>query len=107
MATEAKPDYSFAQLPTTTPMNRLPLVITKPGEYRTRGGLRATVHEIKMYVPTMLSNLRHEVTVFEAKGTIWYPRGKSERPIYNIWHLSGRNAIAEPDPMDIVGPWSV
>lgn len=107
MATEAKPDYSFAQLPTTTPMNRLPLVITEPGDYITRGGLRATVHEIKVYVPTPLSNLRHEVTVFEAKGTIWYPSGKSTRPVYNIWHLSGRHAMIEEHPLDIVGPWPV
>lgn len=62
-------DYSFAQLPTTLAINRLPLVITGPGDYKTREGRRVTIRQIVMYAPTPSQNTpRHEVTAFEAKG---------------------------------------
>jgi hypothetical protein len=99
------PDYSFAQLPTTTPMNRRPLIITEPGDYRTRDGRRVTIHEIKLCSPTPPYQ-RHEVTAFEAKGSVWrVVRGVNQPRDYDIWHLSGHHVALGDDPLDIVGRW--
>jgi len=99
-------DYSFAQLPDTTPMNRLPLVITAPGDYVTRAGDRVTIHEIRMYAPRPHGPLRHAVTAFEAKGSLWRTIGKTYRPAeYDVWHLSGHHVAVDDSPLDIVGPW--
>lgn len=101
-------DYSFAQLPTTTPMNRLPLVIDGPGDYVTRSGVRVTIHEVRLYAPTPMSNLRHEVTAFEAKGSPWRKvAGKLQPCGYDVWHLSGRLRAVKEHPEDIVGKWPV
>lgn len=98
-------DYSFAQLPTTTPFNRLPIVIDGVGDYVTRSGKRVTIHQIKVYAPQPNQPLRHEVTSFEAKGSVWRKvRGKEQAADYDIWHLSGRWAVGE-SPRDIVGKW--
>lgn len=99
-------DLSFAQLPTTLPRNRRPLVITEPGDYITRAGRRVTVHEIVLYAPAPGAPLRHEVTAFEAKGTLYTPTptGRILRT-YSAWHLTGdHNAVGE-SPRDIVGRW--
>lgn len=98
-------DLSFAQLPDTTRLNRLPLVITEPGEYVTRDGHRVTIHSIVPYVPRPNGPLRHAVTAFEAKGTIWRksPRTGRETPDYNVWHLSGSLGVFGPSSLDIVG----
>jgi len=96
-------DYSFAQLPDTTPMNRLPIIIDEPGDYLTRSGSRVTIHEIRMYAPLPNGPLRHSVTAFEAKGAIWREFHGKERPQgYEIWHISGRILGTIEMPMDIV-----
>lgn len=96
-------DYSFAQLPDTAPMNRLPIVIDEPGDYLTRSGRRVTIHQICMHAPEPNGPLRHSVTAFEAKGAIWRVfRGKDQPMGYEIWHLSGRILTHAEMPMDIV-----
>ena len=100
-------DYSFAQLPTTLAINRLPLVITGPGDYKTRDGRRVTIRQIVMYAPTPSHNTpRHEVTAFEAKGSLWRMfRGKEQPRQPEIWHLSGRNMPVNEHGRDIVEYW--
>lgn len=99
-------DYSFAQLPTTLAINSLPLVITGPGDYKTRDGRRVTIRSIVPYAPLPNGNLRHEVTAFEAKGSLWKMyRGQPRPRTPDIWHLSGRNLPAGEQPRDIVGYW--
>jgi hypothetical protein len=79
------------------PLGDLPVVVTGPGRYRTRGGLR--------------------VEVFEGRGTgtfpvrgCWFDAGKEKRSKsypgeYSIWHPSGRYMPLAEHPLDIVGPW--
>lgn len=76
-----------------TSLNRLPVIIHRPGLYLMRNGSHATIEQVDHYdKPDRL-----EVTVFEAKGkTI----GKSKAR--GIWHVSGRFMPVEEGPLDIV-----
>ena len=98
-------DYSFAQLATTTPMNRLPVVIDGPGEYVTRSGKRVTIRDIKVYASQPNGPLRHEVTAFEAKGEVWRKTNTKLLKDWDIWHLSGRYRAVGEHRLDIVGKW--
>ena len=99
-------NFSFAQLPTTLPINRKALVITGPGDYVTRDGRRVTVSAVVPYAPMPGAPLRHEVTAFEAKGAIWAMfRGVMRPRGLKIWHLSGNYRGLQPSPLDIVGPF--
>lgn len=99
-------DVTFAQLATTTPRNRQPLVIVEPGDYITRDGRRVTIHALELYAPAPNQPLRHEVTAFEAKGSVWRTvRGVSKPNDYSAWHLSGAYSGIGESPLDIVAPW--
>ncbi len=77
-------------------LNTLPTVIDGPGEYKTRDGGRATIHEVK-------PNNDDTTTSFDAKGSLWKLfRGKLRPRDYNIWHVSGRLFCDRQDDRDIV-----
>lgn len=82
-----------------TPFNRLPRIVTKPGDYRTRDGRRVTIHEVAPDPdPT--------VTRFAAKGAIWKVfRGKERPRGLKGWHVCGRGDAFAEKGSDIVGPW--
>ena len=104
--TSQSTDFSFAQLPTTLAINRRPLLITAPGDYVTRDGRRVTIRSITPYAPVPGNALRHEVTAFEAKGSVWRVfRGAMRPRYYDIWHLSGAYHGQQSQPLDIVGAW--
>lgn len=81
-------------------LNDLPLIVTGPGEYRTRCGGRVTIHKVEAEGPP-------ELTTFRAKGSIWRMfRGKLCPRTYSIWHVSGRAFPHQESGSDIVGPWT-
>lgn len=73
----------------------LPIIITGPGDYRTRDGRRVTIHAVK------------EPGTFAAKGAIWKLfRGKETPRGYDIWHPNGRASLRTVGmKRDIVGRW--
>lgn len=81
-------------------LNAIPSIITGPGEYVTRNGFRATVHEVAPEGdPT--------TTAFRAKGSVWRMyRGKMRPRGYAIWHVSGRGFPLRESGNDIVGKWN-
>ena len=86
-----------------TTLNRLPVVIHRPGTYNLRNGGQAVIHEIKPYVDPEGKRDRLEVTAFEAKGSpIVMFRGKLKPHGYQIWHVSGRVDCGFEKPDDIV-----
>lgn len=81
-----------------TPYNEMPVIITKPGVYKTRSGKKVEIHEVK---PTLTLSS----TAFNAKGClIKVGRFRTER-LFNVWHISGRFGIFGPTPNDIIGKW--
>lgn len=81
-----------------TYLNDLPVIITSPGDYATRGGGRATVHRV---APQAAGT-----TSFGAKGRLWRMyRGKVRPRAYTIWHISGRAFPHAESRDDIIGPW--
>ncbi|AXK43974.1 hypothetical protein [Erythrobacter aureus] len=81
-------------------LNTLPTVIDGPGDYKTRGGGRATIHEVK-------PNGDDTTTSFDAKGSIWGMfRGRFCPRGYDIWHVSGRRNAVNECPHDIVGKYA-
>lgn len=86
-----------------TTLNRLPVIIHRPGTYNLRNGKQAVIHEIKPYVDPEGKRDRLEVTAFEAKGSpIEMFRGKLQPRGYQIWHVSGRVDVGFEKPDDIV-----
>jgi hypothetical protein len=78
-------------------LNDLPVVITQPGDYITRSGDRATVHEVSSHTDLTC-------TSFGAKGSKWRMyRGKYRPGGYTIWHRSGRCYPLRESGSDIVG----
>lgn len=83
--------------PVTT-LNRLPVIITAPGIYRTRDGRRVQIHTLK-------PNPDLTCTSFTAAGaTERMFRGKLRFRGHNIWHVSGRAYPLQESPRDIVAP---
>lgn len=81
-----------------TKLNDLPKVIKWPGEYRTRGGKRVTIHTLATENPG--------TTSFAAKGSIWRMfRGKERPKDHGIWHTSGRFYPTKESPNDIIDAW--
>ena len=77
----------------------LPIVITQPGDYRTRDGRRVTIREVG---PVSL-----DTTPFNAKGSVWKTfRNKVVPRGHDIWHLSGRAFPLAEHPRDIVAKWN-
>lgn len=91
------PDGQSVLVPTPLPLNALPVVITKPGEYVTRAGGKAIVHDVKGH--------SENVTAFAAKGSLVVLfRGKMRPRGLQIWHVSGRAFPLSESPHDIVAP---
>lgn len=83
----------------TTPLNRLPVIIAAPGDYRLRNGGRATVDEVK-------PNGETTTTRFSVKGRRWRQfRGKYVPRAGTTWHVSGRCTPISESPLDIVAKW--
>ena len=79
-----------------TTLNRLPVIVTAPGLYRTRDGRRVQVHTVK-------PNADLTVTAFTAGGAIERMfRGKLTFRGFDIWHVSGRAYPLQESPRDIV-----
>lgn len=82
-----------------TPLNKLPTIITAPGDYATRGGGRVTIREI---TPTETLS----TTAFTAKGAVWsVRRGAYRSRGHDIWHVSGRHKALGLCAHDIIGPY--
>lgn len=81
-----------------TPMNELPVIINKPGEYRTRSGKKVEIHEVK---PTLTLSS----TAFNAKGCLIEQKAFRTLRHFNVWHISGRFGVFGPTPNDIIGKW--
>lgn len=89
----------------TTSFNKLPVVITGPGEYLMRNGGKALIHEVKEYEDPKGEFTRLEVTAFEAKGAPYKMfRGKMRARGLYIWHVSGRYSVFSDSAWDIVAP---
>lgn len=74
-----------------TPLDALPRIITRTGEYTTRSGHRVSIHAI---LPG---------STFQAKGTLYTPTKKDKvKASYNIWHTSGRVVAVGTHPDDVV-----
>jgi hypothetical protein len=75
--------------------NKLPVIITTPGEYTTRDGRRVTVREIRT------------TATFCVYGKIWMEFRGQFRPRRNeSWHPNGRATFKSSGlDRDIVGPW--
>lgn len=73
----------------------MPVIVTEPGLYKTRSGLKVQVHEIK------------GPSTFEVKGN-WFKRDAkpSDPGTYAIWHVSGRYMAIGEHFLDIVGRWA-
>lgn len=82
------PDY-------ITLANRLPVIVTEPGRYRTRSGMEVIVHEVGPNGPV-------NQTRYAVKGSLLLPRQKRTIREYNIWHVSGRYRAPGEHPRDIV-----
>lgn len=81
-------------------LNDLPTIIDGPGEYITRAGGRATIHEVKQ-------GGNPETTRCDAKGSVWREfRGNFRPKGYAIWHISGRKYILKESKHDIVGRYA-
>lgn len=75
----------------TPSLNELPTIIDGPGEYRTRGGDRVTIHDVD------------GGGTFSARGSRWTMfRGKVRPHVYGIWHRSGRHMPLNEVLNDIV-----
>lgn len=76
--------------------NKLPIIVSAPGEYITRDGRQVTVHEIG------------ETATFCVRGSIWVEfRGKLRPRRHEIWHPNGRVSLTvEGRKRDIVGAWT-
>lgn len=86
---------------TTPHLNTLPVIITGPGDYRTRDGRRVSIWTVSAWVP-----LDDSTTRFRAKGAVWRMDRDKLRPRgYHGWHVSGRALTSTEVTMDIVGPW--
>jgi hypothetical protein len=84
------------------PLNELPVVITGPGEYRTRLNHRVVIEDVRAHGP-----LYH--TYFNCTGTRFRPvTAKYQRAtqVWGIWHQSGRFTSSSAEHRhDIIGPW--
>lgn len=75
----------------------LPVIISAPGDYRTRDGGRVTIYSVQPVTAPY---------TFKAKGCAWQLfRGKQRPARSNVWHVSGRLDMVYQKPGDIVGPW--
>jgi hypothetical protein len=84
-----------------TPHNRLPVVITGPGDYIRRDGARVTIREVDAEAAAKL-----DVTAYAAKGSAWRMfRGKIRLRGYDVFHVSGRANAFHEGESDIIGPW--
>ena len=82
-----------------TILRDLPPIITHPGFYRTREGLKAYIHTIDPRQNIMADG-------FAGKGGIErLYRGRMISRGHYVWHLSGRYYPAQESPLDIVGRW--
>ncbi len=83
----------------TTPLNVLPPVVDAIGDYVTRDGRRASVHDI---APVRVA----DATEFRVKGVIFSPTdGPRRKRRFTIWHVSGRALPLRESGADIVGRW--
>jgi hypothetical protein len=77
-----------------TPFDKLPAIVSGPGDYATRDGRRVAIHEVR------------GPGTFAAKGSVYREfRGKLRPRGYKIWHVNGRVGIFGEVGCDIVGPW--
>jgi hypothetical protein len=77
----------------TVLLTDLPVIITGPGEYKTRNGKRVNIREIS------------GSGTFAAKGGIYREfRGRTVARGYDIWHVSGCYRAVGEHGLDIVGP---
>lgn len=78
-------------------VNGLPVIISGPGEYRTRNGGRVTIDTVQD---------DSSPYTFRAKGRPWRLfRGKMCPRGYNVWHVSGRLDMVNERAGDITGPY--
>lgn len=74
--------------------NRLPMLVSEPGEYVTRDGRRVTVHEVQG---------AESPYTFKVKGSIWRAfRGQVKPRGLHVWHVSGRSDMVQEKGVDIV-----
>lgn len=77
--------------------NRLPVIVSQPGEYLTRDGRRVTVHEVQP---------KESPYTFKVKGQLWRMfRGKCAPRGLQVWHVSGRLDMVQEKAGDIVAPY--
>lgn len=75
--------------------NRLPVIVTEPGEYVTRDGRRVTVQAVQP---------KESPYTFKVKGSLWRMfRGECRPRGSQAWHVSGRLDMVKEKAGDIIG----
>lgn len=75
--------------------NKLPIVISEPGNYLTRNGKTVEISEVKHF--------DDDIMRFSCKGVLLTPTksGRVKRD-WNIWHQSGRLFAVNESQLDII-----
>ena len=92
--THRTPGFSNLDDKMRTPSNQLPIVITSPGLYLTRGGKNVRIHDTEDHSEDL------SVTRFNCKGNILNDRPKKD--VYSIWHQSGQWQAIDQHDNDIL-----